>query len=125
MVLVTFAETKVARRSGTKPRIPAPRLQADPRPYKILYFKQEVGYILLRNPLERKKEEHTMSTAEQIMREIQKLPEPLAKEVLDFIGYIELKHGLKDRLAEELKLPQTPTMNHIWDNSEDEVWNDM
>jgi len=29
-----------------------------------------------------------MSTAEQIMREIQKLPEPLAREVLDFIGYI-------------------------------------
>jgi hypothetical protein len=34
-----------------------------------------------------------MSTAEQIMRELQKLPEPLAQEVLDFIGYIELKHG--------------------------------
>ena len=66
-----------------------------------------------------------MSTAEQIMREIQKLPEPLAQEVLDFIGYIELKHGLKDRLAEELKLAQTPAMKHVWDNSEDEVWNDV
>ena len=66
-----------------------------------------------------------MSTAEQIMREIQKLPEPLAREVLDFIEYIESKHGLKDRLAEELKLAQMPTMNHIWDNSEDEVWNDL
>ena len=43
-----------------------------------------------------------MSTAEQIMREIQKLPELLAREVLDFIGYIELKHGLKDRLAGDL-----------------------
>ncbi|GJL59775.1 MAG: hypothetical protein NPIRA03_26320 [Nitrospirales bacterium] len=63
-----------------------------------------------------------MSTAEQIMREIQKLPEPLAREVLDFI---ELKHGLKDRLAEELKLAQTPAMKHVWDNSEDEVWNDV
>lgn len=66
-----------------------------------------------------------MSTAEQIMREIQKLPEPLIQEVLDFIGYIELKHGLKDRLAEELKPAQTPAMKHVWDNSEDEVWNDM
>ena len=47
-----------------------------------------------------------MSTAEQIIREIQKLPEPLAREVLDFIGYIELKHGLKDRLTEELKQAQ-------------------
>jgi len=54
-----------------------------------------------------------MSTAEQIMREIQKLPEPLAQEVLDFIGYIELKHGIKDRLAEELKPAQTPAMEHV------------
>ena len=66
-----------------------------------------------------------MSTAEQIMREIQKLPEPLVQEVLDFIGYIELKHGLKDPLAEELKPAQTPAMNHVWNNAEDEVWNDM
>ena len=66
-----------------------------------------------------------MSTAEQIMREIQKLPEPLAREVLDFIEYIELKHGLKDRLTEELKQAQSSTMQHIWDNPEDEVWNDM
>jgi uncharacterized protein DUF2281 len=66
-----------------------------------------------------------MSTAEKIMREIQKLPEPLAQEVLDFIGYIELKHGLKDRQAEEPKLAQTPAMNHVWDHAEDEVWNDV
>jgi len=66
-----------------------------------------------------------MSTAEQIIREIQKLPEPLAREVLDFIGYIELKHGLKDRLTEELKQAQAIPMQHIWDNPEDEVWNDV
>ena len=66
-----------------------------------------------------------MSTAEQIIREIQKLPEPLAKEVLDFIGYIELKHGLKDGLSEELKQAQAPVMQHIWDNPEDEVWNEV
>ena len=65
-----------------------------------------------------------MSTAEQIIREIQKLPEPLAREVLDFIGYIELKHGLKDRLTEELKQAQAPAMQCIQDNPEDEVWND-
>ncbi len=66
-----------------------------------------------------------MSTAEQIMREIEKLPESLAQEVLDFIGYIELKHGLKDWVAEELKPAQTPAMSYVWDNSEDEVWNDV
>lgn len=66
-----------------------------------------------------------MSTAEQIIREIQKLPEPLAREVLDFIGYIELKHGLKDRLTEELNQAQAPAMQHIWDNPEDEAWNNV
>lgn len=66
-----------------------------------------------------------MSTSEQIMRKIQKLPEPLAREVLDFIEYIELKHGLKDKLSEALKPAQTPAMNHIWDHAEDEVWNNV
>ena len=49
----------------------------------------------------------------------------VAKEALDFIGNIELKHGLKDRPAEEIKLAQTPAMKHVWDNYEDEVWNDV
>ena len=31
-----------------------------------------------------------MSTAEKIMREIQTLPDPLAKEVFDFIEYLEM-----------------------------------
>jgi hypothetical protein len=66
-----------------------------------------------------------MTTAEKIIQEVQRLPEPLAREVLDFIGYIEFKHGLKDQLAEELKQAQEPAMKHIWDNPEDEVWNDL
>ncbi len=66
-----------------------------------------------------------MSTAEQIIREIQKLPEPLVREVLDFIGYIEFKHGIRDRLTEELKQAQTPAMQRIWDNPEDEIWNEV
>ena len=66
-----------------------------------------------------------MNTADKIMQEVQRLPEPLAREVLDFIGYIELKHGLKERLTEDLKKAQEPAMEHIWDNHEDEVWNDL
>jgi hypothetical protein len=66
-----------------------------------------------------------MTTADRIIEEVRRLPEPLAREVLDFIGYIELKHGLKDRLTEELKQAQEPAMKHIWDNPEDEVWNDL
>jgi hypothetical protein len=35
-----------------------------------------------------------MSVAEQIYLEAKRLPEPIAREVLDFIGYLEAKHGL-------------------------------
>jgi hypothetical protein len=66
-----------------------------------------------------------MTTTEVIIQELHRLPEPLVREVLDFIGYIELKHGLKDQLAEELKHAQEPVMNRIWDNPDDEVWNDL
>jgi hypothetical protein len=66
-----------------------------------------------------------MTTIDKIMQEVQRLPESLAREVLDFIGYIELKHGLTDQLAEELKEAQAPAMSHIWDSADDEVWNDL
>jgi uncharacterized membrane protein YheB (UPF0754 family) len=69
------------------------------------------------------KEEVTMSTAERIFKEAQKLPDALAQEVLDFIQYIEVKHGLRDQLTEELKQAQEPVMRKIWDNQDDEVWN--
>jgi hypothetical protein len=66
-----------------------------------------------------------MTTVDKIMQEVQRLPEPLVREVLDFIGYIELKHGLADRLSEELKEAQAPAMSHIWGNADGEVWNDL
>ena len=69
------------------------------------------------------KTEESMSTAERIFKEAQKLPDTLAQEVLDFIEYIEIKHGLRDRLTEELKQAQEPAMRHVWDNEDDEVWN--
>jgi hypothetical protein len=57
-----------------------------------------------------------MTTVDKIMQEVQRLPEPLAREVLDFIGYIAPKHGLTERLSEGLKEAQAPAMSHIWDN---------
>lgn len=66
-----------------------------------------------------------MSTAEQILKEVQKLPDTLAREVLDFVEYIEIKHGLRDRITEKLKHAQEPAMHHVWDNKDDEVWNGL
>jgi len=66
-----------------------------------------------------------MGTAETIYQEVKRLPEALAREVLDFIGYIEIKHGLRDVHAEDLKAAQGPAMRHVWDNPEDEIWNGL
>lgn len=66
-----------------------------------------------------------MNTVDKIYLEVRRLPEALAQEVLDFIGYLELKHGLRDRVAEELKPAQEEAMRHVWENPEDEVWNDL
>jgi hypothetical protein len=66
-----------------------------------------------------------MSTAEKIYHEVRRLPEALAREVLDFIGYLEVKHGLRDALAEDLKAAQEPAMRRVWDNPEDEIWDGL
>jgi hypothetical protein len=65
------------------------------------------------------------TTADKIREHAAKLPEPLAREVLDFIGYLEVKHGLRDLLSDDLKAAQQPAMQHVWENPEDEVWNDL
>ena len=57
-----------------------------------------------------------------MFKEAQGLPDTLAQELLDFIEYIEIKHGLKDRHREELKRAQEPAVRHVWD-SQDDVWN--
>lgn len=65
------------------------------------------------------------TTADRIFEQASRLPEPLAREVLDFIGWLETRHGLRDLLAEDLKAAQGPAMRHVWDNPDDEVWNDL
>ena len=63
-----------------------------------------------------------MNIAEKIYKESSKLPDHLAKEVLDFIEFIEKKHGLQDRELQNLKEAQLPVMENIWDNESDGVW---
>jgi hypothetical protein len=65
------------------------------------------------------------TVAEKIFNQARRLPEPLAREVLDFIGYLEVKHGLRDMLSEDLMAAQEPAMRHVWDNPEDEIWNEL
>ena len=66
-----------------------------------------------------------MNIAEKTHKEAKHLPEPLAREVLSFIGYLEYRHGLRDPATEDLRNAQHSALEKIWNNPEDEVWNDM
>ena len=66
-----------------------------------------------------------MTAVERVLKELSKLPEPLIPEVLEFISYLEIKHGLKDEAAEDLKLAQGAAMSHVWNNAEDDAWNNV
>ena len=65
-----------------------------------------------------------MDIRQQIYNEAQRLPDFLAKEVLDFIEYMVSKHRLNVGGENGFKKAQEAVMSDIWDNSEDEVWND-
>ena len=65
-----------------------------------------------------------MSLAEQIYKEARRLPEPLNREVLDFIGYLEHKYGLDCNDADALIGAQEPVMERLWANTDDDIWND-
>lgn len=64
-----------------------------------------------------------MSTAERIYEQVKGLPEPLAREVLDFVGYLrgKLEHGE----VLDLTLAQQQSLAGVWDNTADDVWNDV
>ncbi len=63
--------------------------------------------------------------ARKIAEEVDRLPEPLAQEVLDFVQYPEYKHGIGSRQIADLKQAQRPVMDRLWKNESDEVWNDL
>lgn len=63
-----------------------------------------------------------MNVADKICERARDLPEPLAKEVLDFIEQI---HSLQDIGVDELKKAQVLVMKRIWENKEDNAWNDL
>jgi hypothetical protein len=58
-----------------------------------------------------------MSIADLVYEQVKTLPDQLAREVLDFVGY------LRERC--DLANAQTASLAPVWDNAEDEVWNDV
>jgi hypothetical protein len=64
-----------------------------------------------------------MSIAELVYEQVKALPEPLAREVLDFIGY--LRDRRDQREWRDLKNAQAGSLATVWDSSEDDVWDDV
>jgi len=65
-----------------------------------------------------------MSVKDMIKKEIDKLPENLLAEVLDFIQFLESK---KERtiLVRALQELSTVSFEKIWDNEEDAVYDSL
>lgn len=63
-----------------------------------------------------------VNIAKTIYDKVSGMPEPLAQEALDFINFISLKHPSAD---DDLMLVQTHSMNNVWNNSSDDIWNNL
>jgi hypothetical protein len=55
-----------------------------------------------------------MTIAEMVYIKVKQLPEPLARQVLDFV--VSLREG------RDLIQAPSNALNAVWDNSQDEVW---
>ena len=62
-----------------------------------------------------------MSIADLVYKQVKALPEPVAREVLDFIGY--LRDRGERREWRDLIASQSASLAPIWDGAEDQVWN--
>ena len=62
-----------------------------------------------------------MNTADQIYEQVKALPEPLAREVLDFVGYLTMK--IQREEVADLMLAQQRSLEDVWNNAEDDAWN--
>jgi hypothetical protein len=54
---------------------------------------------------------------------VRNLPEPLAREVLDFVVFLRQKS--ENVAVSNLMLAQESTLMAIWENETDNVWNDF
>jgi hypothetical protein len=52
---------------------------------------------------------------------VKKLPDPLAREVLDFVGYLRERGDSAE--WRDLMKAQSGSLAPVWDNAEDTIWN--
>ena len=63
-----------------------------------------------------------MALADKIYEAVKPLPEALAREVLDFIEFLRVRRGQES--SDNLAAAQKLSMRGVWDNQDDEIWND-
>ena len=63
-----------------------------------------------------------MNIAEQIARIAGTLPESLAREALDFVRFLQARERGE---LNDWQNAQAASLAHVWDNADDEVWNDV
>ena len=63
-----------------------------------------------------------MTVADIVYEQVKALPEPLAREVLDFVGYLRERQDRAD--WRDLMNAQAASLAPVWDNAEDKVWDD-
>lgn len=63
-----------------------------------------------------------MTIAEQIARITATLPDPLAREALDFVRFLQLRERAE---WNDWQDAQMISLNRVWDNVGDEAWNDV
>jgi hypothetical protein len=80
--------------------------------------------ISCRLPLRRPDRLETrMTIADMVYRQVKLLPDPLAREVLDFVGF--LREGRDRAEWRDLMNAQVTGLATVWDNPEDKVWDDV
>lgn len=64
-----------------------------------------------------------MTIAELVYEQVKSLPDQLAREVLDFVGYLRERGDRAD--WRDLMNAQSASLAPVWDNAEDKVWDDV
>lgn len=63
--------------------------------------------------------------SQRIFDTVQQLPAALQQEVLDFAAFLAQRVQASEQQEwHDLQTAQTTALHDVWDNSEDEVWND-
>ncbi len=65
-----------------------------------------------------------MSNKELIKKEIDKLPDDVLGEILDFIQFVETKRE-RDLLTKSSQALSADSFQRIWDNEEDAVYDEV